>query len=117
MPPPRRLSSSVAPVEMWMSSWRCLWNSVAVVNPIGTSLEAAARILSALASEIPFTWRSVFFGVNATASTVWKPAASSFLRSVAEMPSDVSFSKRSGPNCSSSPVACAVSYSVAMVRC
>lgn len=43
MPPPRRALSWLEPVVMQMSSERRMWNSVAVVKPIGTSLEAAVR--------------------------------------------------------------------------
>lgn len=39
--PCRSLSSSLEPVEIWMISALLWWNSVAVVNPIGTSLAAS----------------------------------------------------------------------------
>lgn len=73
MPPPRRESSCFEPVVMQMSSERRMWNSVAVVKPIGTSLDAdvrhgreeipSAMILSALASEIPLTVIICRFGL------------------------------------------------------
>lgn len=40
IPPPRSVSSVFEPVEMHTSSDRRAWNSVAVVKPSGTSLEA-----------------------------------------------------------------------------
>ena len=46
------------------------WNSVAVVNPIGTSLEASLSTFSALASLIPLIASRAFFGVYATDSMV-----------------------------------------------
>lgn len=42
MPLFSNLSSSLEPVVIWMISDRFWWNSVAVVNPIGTSLMASA---------------------------------------------------------------------------
>ena len=57
------LSSSFEPVVIITSSDRRMWNSVAVVNPMGTSLDASLRILSAFASLIPLMARSAFFGV------------------------------------------------------
>lgn len=53
MPPPSNLSNSREPLVSWMISERFWWNSVAVVNPIGTNFAASAIILSALPSEIP----------------------------------------------------------------
>ena len=41
IPPPRRASSCFDPVVTHINSERRIWNSVAVVNPIGTSLDAA----------------------------------------------------------------------------
>lgn len=45
-----------------------------------------ASTLSALASEMPLTRTSIFFGVNATASTVLNPASASFSQSLAAIP-------------------------------
>lgn len=53
MPPPSNLSSSRDPVVNWMISERFKWNSVAVVNPIGTNFAASAIILSAFPSAMP----------------------------------------------------------------
>ena len=73
MPPARRVSSCLEPVVMEMSSERRWCISVAVVKPMGTSLEAgsdinirlckeyyrvvlpSARIFVAFCSEIPLT--------------------------------------------------------------
>lgn len=52
------------------SSDRRMWNSVAVVNPIGTSLEASLSTLSAFASLIPLIASRAFFGVYAIDSMV-----------------------------------------------
>jgi hypothetical protein len=46
----------------------------------------SVRILSALASLIPLIVNNVFFGVNATASMVLRPASWSFLVSDADIP-------------------------------
>ena len=60
--PPSSLSSSFDPVVSWMISDRRWWNSVAVVNPMGTSFAASPCILSALASLIPLIARRAFLG-------------------------------------------------------
>lgn len=103
IPPPKMVSNPVEPVVICTNSDRLEWISVAVVNPIGTILHAnvdanqpwspiflntppSARILSAFCSLMPLIVHSVFLGVNATASTVWKPASASFLVSCAEIP-------------------------------
>ena len=52
------------------SSFRRVWNSVAVVKPIGTSLKDSLSTLSAFASLIPFILSRAFFGVYATDSMV-----------------------------------------------
>ena len=41
-PPPKSLSSSLEPVDIWIISDRFWWYSVAVVNPIGTNFCASA---------------------------------------------------------------------------
>lgn len=50
----------------------------------------SARILSAFCSLIPLIVHNVFLGVNATASTVWKPASESFFVSCADIPTSYS---------------------------
>lgn len=57
------LSNSFEPVVTMSSSFRLVWNSVAVVNPIGTSLKDSLSTLSAFASLIPFIASRAFFGV------------------------------------------------------
>ena len=57
------LSNSFEPVVTMRSSFRRVWNSVAVVNPIGTSLKDSLSTLSAFASLIPFIASRAFFGV------------------------------------------------------
>jgi hypothetical protein len=75
MPPPRRALSWLEPVVMQMSSERRMWNSVAVVKPIGTSLEATVNdvcacgipsqiIFSAFASEMPLISWICRFGLH-----------------------------------------------------
>lgn len=108
IPPPKMVSNPVEPVVICTNSDRLEWISVAVVNPIGTILHASrrislvdshrimntppsARILSAFCSLMPLIVHRVFLGVNATASTVWKPASESFLVSCAEIPASYSF--------------------------
>ncbi|KAH3668955.1 hypothetical protein OGAPHI_002710 [Ogataea philodendri] len=96
-PPPRSVSSCLDPVVRQISSDLLWWNSVAVVNPRGTSLDASINNLSAFNSEIPFTvtiWR---FGVYAIDSTVWKPASFSFLISWGEIPFPTSCWIGTGP--------------------
>src|SRR4051794_5315154 len=56
-----------------------------LLHPVATD-PPSIKILSAFASLIPLMVHNVFFGVNATASTVWKPASASFLISDAEIP-------------------------------
>ena len=76
IPPPRRALSCFDPVSRQMSSERRMWNSVAVVKPMGTSLEAGALAAgceggyepscitrSALASDMPLMVMIVFFGL------------------------------------------------------
>ena len=48
-------ASSANPTHIEMRSCRRLWNSVAVVKPIGTSLHATLSSLAALASDTPLT--------------------------------------------------------------
>lgn len=108
IPPPKMVSNPVEPVVICTNSDRLEWISVAVVNPIGTILHASrrislvdshrimntppsARILSAFCSLMPLIVHRVFLGVNATASTVWKPASESFLVSCAEIPASYNF--------------------------
>lgn len=46
----------------------------------------SAKIFSAFASLIPLTVHNAFFGVKATASTVWYPESRSFFVSAEDMP-------------------------------
>lgn len=50
------------------------------------SFSPSVKILSAFASLMPLIVHNVFFGVNATASTVCNPASDSFLVSDDEIP-------------------------------
>ena len=56
------LCNSFYPVVTWMSSDLLWWNSVAVMNPMGTSWDASPCIVSAFASLILFKVISAFFG-------------------------------------------------------
>ena len=120
MPPARRVSRVFEPVVMEINSLRRWCISVAVVNPIGTNLEAehslldygsyigindqclpSAISLSALASDIPLITSKALFGVYATASTVLYPASTTALISRALIPLPYI---RSSVSCPSYPV-------------
>lgn len=53
---------------------------------VSASRVPSLKILSTFCSDMPLIPTSVFLGVNARLSSVWKPASLSFLQSEAEMP-------------------------------
>ena len=81
IPPWRRVSTALEPVEMLImfSRWDAI--SVAVVNPMGIIFFASPKIFKALASLTPLTSVSFFIVEYATDSTVWKPQSLSLLTS------------------------------------
>ena len=105
MPPPNNWSRDYEPVDNLINDYLFSKNVDAVWNPKLMIFWQASIILSTFASERPLTIIKCFFGVNATASTVWNPASSSFFMSPALIP----FSSKAligvGPSISSSSAA------------